>query len=197
MREILDLQALARSQAIDGRDKAAHLYRDGRDTSDTIGGAEASVSAAEMNVALGPALVSVEKDPDASEDDHTRMVLGISAADRPGLLHDISKSLNRLKVQCLHSEASAVGGRSVSIWRIVALDPDTKREEIRAVVQAMLAPTGAQAQKERGQMVMRCKVKIGSTLVNKTSTFARHTVVPSLLFKGTDAQRVESYETFD
>jgi len=167
MREILDLQALARSQAIDGRDKAAHLYRDGRDTSDTIGGAEASVSAAEMNVALGPALVSVEKDPDASEDDHTRMVLGISAADRPGLLHDISKSLNRLKVQCLHSEASAVGGRSVSIWRIVALDPDTKREEIRAVVQAMLAPTGAQAQKERGQMVMRCKVKNGSTLVDK------------------------------
>ena len=90
-----------------------------------------------MNVALGPALVSVEKDPDASDDDHTRMVLGISAADRPGLLHDISKSLNRLKVQCLHSEASAVGGRSVSIWRIVALDPDTNREEIRAVVRAI------------------------------------------------------------
>jgi len=168
MKEILDLQALARSQAIDGRDKAAHLYKDGRDTSDTIGAADASVSAAEMNAALGPALVSVEKDPDASEDDHARMVLGISAADRPGLLHDISKSLNRLKVQCLHSEASAVGGRSVSIWRIVALDPETKREEIRAVVQAMLAPTtGSGAQKERGQMVMRCKVKVGSTLVDK------------------------------
>jgi len=168
MKEILDLQALARSQAIDGKDKAAHLYKDGRDTSDTIGAADASVSAAEMNAALGPALVSVEKDPDASEDDHARMVLGISAADRPGLLHDISKSLNRLKVQCLHSEASAVGGRSVSIWRIVALDPETKREEIRAVVQAMLAPTtGSGAQKERGQMVMRCKVKVGSTLVDK------------------------------
>ena len=168
MKEILDLQALARSQAIDRKDKAAHLYKDGRDTSDTIGAADASVSAAEMNAALGPALVSVEKDPDASEDDHARMVLGISAADRPGLLHDISKSLNRLKVQCLHSEASAVGGRSVSIWRIVALDPETKREEIRAVVQAMLAPTtGSGAQKERGQMVMRCKVKVGSTLVDK------------------------------
>ena len=168
MKEILDLQALARSQAIDGRDKAAHLYKDGRDACDTIGAADASVSAAEMNAALGPALVSVEKDPDASEDDHARMVLGISAADRPGLLHDISKSLNRLKVQCLHSEASAVGGRSVSIWRIVALDPETKREEIRAVVQAMLAPTtGSGAQKERGQMVMRCKVKVGSTLVDK------------------------------
>ena len=168
MREILDLQTLARSQAIDGRDKAEHLYRDRRDTSDAIGGDEVSVSSAEMNVTLGPALVSVEKDPDASEGDQARMVLGISATDRPGLLHDISKSLNRLKVQCLHSEASAVGGRSISIWRIVALDPETKREEIRAVVQAMLAPTtGSGAQKERGQMVMRCKVKVGSTLVHK------------------------------
>ena len=142
MREILDLQTLARSQAIDGRDKAEHLYRDRRDTSDAIGGDEVSVSSAEMNITLGPALVSVEKDPDASEGDrNSNGSWNPSATDRPGLLHDISKSLNRLKVQCLHSEASAVGGRSISIWRIVALDPETKREEIRAVVQAMLAPT--------------------------------------------------------
>ena len=76
----------------------------------------------------------------------------------------------------------------------------TRREKRFELWCAMLAPTGAQAQKERGQMVMRCKVKNGSTLVDKfvkDVDFARHTAVPSLLFKGTDAQRVESYETFD
>jgi UTP:GlnB (protein PII) uridylyltransferase len=37
------------------------------------------------------------------------MVLGISANDRPGLLHDISQALNRLRVQLLHCEASCRG----------------------------------------------------------------------------------------
>ena len=32
------------------------------------------------------------------------MVLGISAVDRPGLLHDISQGLDRLQVQLLHCE---------------------------------------------------------------------------------------------
>jgi hypothetical protein len=36
------------------------------------------------------------------------MVLGISARDRPGLLHDISQGLNRLQVQLLHCEAGAL-----------------------------------------------------------------------------------------
>jgi UTP:GlnB (protein PII) uridylyltransferase len=51
--------------------------------------------------------VTVELDPEANPDDPShagRMVLGISATDRPGLLHDISQGLNRLQVQLLHSE---------------------------------------------------------------------------------------------
>lgn len=55
--------------------------------------------------------MTVEVDPEADSSDPRaagrsggRMVLGISARDRPGLLHDISQGLNRLQVQLLHCE---------------------------------------------------------------------------------------------
>ena len=57
--------------------------------------------------ALGPPKVTVETEPEANPDDPAqrgRMVLGVSATDRPGLLHDISQGLNRLRVQLLHCE---------------------------------------------------------------------------------------------
>lgn len=135
-------------------------------------GADAQISAKESETALGPPLVTVDVDPDAHQDDpeHVgRMVLGISANDRPGLLHDISQALNRLQVQLLHCEASAVGSRSVSIWRLQVLQNTTTKEEITTVIKTMLEPvTGIEAVKKRGQSVVRCSVKPSSSLVGKT-----------------------------
>jgi predicted amino acid-binding ACT domain protein len=97
-------------------------------------------------------------------------VLGVSATDRPGLLHDISQGLNRLRVQLLHCEASVVANRSVSIWRLQSMDQSTTREEIRTVIEALLSPTsGSQASKEKGQSVLRVRVRSGGALVGRAS----------------------------
>ena len=139
--------------------------------------------------ALGPPRVTVEPDPDVRDDDEgvegeekggdsklekkrTRTVLGVSALDRPGLLHDISQGLNRLRVQLLHCEASVVANRSVSIWRLQSMDASTTREEIRTVIDALLSPTsGSQASKEKGQRVLRVRVRGSgfSALVGRAS----------------------------
>ena len=133
---------------------------------------DAHISAKESETALGPPLVTVDVDPDANPDnpDHFgRMVLGISANDRPGLLHDISQALNRLRVQLLHCEASAVGSRSVSIWRLQVLQNTTTKEEITTVIKTLLEPmTGIDAVMKRGQSVVRCSVKSSSSLIGKT-----------------------------
>ena len=107
--------------------------------------------------------MTVELDPE--DPTAGRMVLGISAPDRPGLLHDISQGLNRLQVQLLHCEASAVAGRSVSIWRLQVIKEETTREEISTVIDALLAPaTGADAAKKKGVSVLRAQspVQIGA-----------------------------------
>ena len=136
------------------------------------GDGDAMISAKESETALGPPLVTVDVDPDADQNnpEHVgRMVLGISANDRPGLLHDISQALNRLRVQLLHCEASAVGSRSVSIWRLQVLQNTTTKEEITTVIKTLLEPvTGIEAVKRRGQSVVRCSVKPTSSLVGKT-----------------------------
>ena len=137
--------------------------------------------------ALGPPRVTVEPDPDVRDDEgvkggengveklekkRTRTVLGVSALDRPGLLHDISQGLNRLRVQLLHCEASVVANRSVSIWRLQSMDSSTTREEIRTVIEALLSPTsGSQASKEKGQRVLRVRVRGSgfSALVGRAS----------------------------
>ncbi len=49
--------------------------------------------------------------------EHDVVVIGIEALDRPGLLLDISKCLSSLNLNLLHTEASVVGKRSISIWR--------------------------------------------------------------------------------
>ena len=90
----------------------------------------------------------------------------------PGLLHDISQGLNRLRVQLLHCEASVVANRSVSIWRLQSMDASTTREEIRTVIEALLSPTsGSQASKEKGQRVLRVRVRGSgfSALVGRAS----------------------------
>ncbi len=133
---------------------------------------DSQISAKESETALGPPLVTVDVDPDADPQNpaHTgRMVLGISANDRPGLLHDISQALNRLRVQLLHCEASAVGSRSVSIWRLQVLQDTTTKEEIVLVINTLLEPvTGIEAVKKRGQSVVRCSVKSGASIIGKT-----------------------------
>ena len=95
------------------------------------------------------------------EKKRTRTVLGgFPARPPPGLLHDISQGLNRLRVQLLHCEASVVANRSVSIWRLQSMDASTTREEIRTVIEALLSPTsGSQASKEKGQRVLRVRVR--------------------------------------
>jgi Trk K+ transport system NAD-binding subunit len=129
--------------------------------------------------ALGPPRVTVEPDPDVRDEPdgvnngvgrRLRTVLGVSATDRPGLLHDISQGLNRLRVQLLHCEASVVANRSVSIWRLQSMDQSTTREEIRTVIEALLSPTsGSQASKEKGQSVLRVRVRSGGALVGRAS----------------------------
>ncbi|EEH51451.1 divalent Anion:Na+ symporter family [Micromonas pusilla CCMP1545] len=91
------------------------------------------------------------------------------ATDRPGLLHDISQALNRLRVQLLHCEASAVANRSVSIWRLQTVLEETTREEIALVIDALLAPeTGVEAVKKKGSIVLRVRVRESSRLVGST-----------------------------
>lgn len=57
------------------------------------------------------------------------VVVGVNCLDRPGLLHDISKCLFSLRLQCHHSEASVIGLRSVSVWRCEILDNGVADEE--------------------------------------------------------------------
>ena len=85
------------------------------------------------------------------------------------MLHDISQALNRLRVQLLHCEASAVANRSVSIWRLQTVLEETTREEIALVIDALLAPeTGVEAVKKKGSIVLRVRVRESSRLVGST-----------------------------
>lgn len=161
-------EGIARSKS-----QALRLYGENLKTAmGELSSGDAMISAKESETALGPPLVTVDADPDAdmANPSHVgRMVLGISANDRPGLLHDISQALNRLRVQLLHCEASAVGSRSVSIWRLQVLQDTTTKEEIITVIKTLLEPvTGIEAVKKKGQSVVRCSVRAGSALVGKT-----------------------------
>ena len=158
-----------------GERRSLKIYRRGRErsrraTAKAREDHEAASRAAAK--ALGPPKVTVETDPEANPNDPAqrgRMVLGVSATDRPGLLHDISQGLNRLRVQLLHCEASAVANRSVSIWRLQAIEEGTTRDEIVTVIQALLSPTtGVEATKRKGEAVLRVRVREESRLVRKT-----------------------------
>ena len=63
-----------------------------------------------------------------------------------------------------------VANRSVSIWRLRCMDEGTTREEIRTVIDALLSPTsGSQASKEKGQSVLRVRVRGDGALVGRAS----------------------------
>ena len=49
------------------------------------------------------------------------LAIGVSCLDRDGLLHDLSKGIVQLQLQCHHTEAKVIGQRSFSIWRCECL----------------------------------------------------------------------------
>jgi di/tricarboxylate transporter len=143
----------------------------------SIGRGSASV---EMLDSLAPATVIVASDPSTSK--KNVVFIAINAADRPGLVHDISKGLKRLSLQALNNEASVVGLRSINLWRCEVgggLRAERRRregvdetdiQEIWSVLTALLeSTTGSEAIKQRGLRVLRASIPTGSGLVGKTA----------------------------
>ena len=129
---------------------------------------------------LAPPSVVVASDPTTPK--KNVVLVGVNAPDRQGLLHDISKGLARLSCNAMHTEASVVGLRSVSIWRCEVgggLRAERRKrygvdegdvEEIFSVMHALLhADEGAQATKKKGLRVIRCRVRNHSRLVGRTA----------------------------
>jgi len=86
--------------------------------SDLINGASSSIAASDgVNILL--------KDEDSSQIlvafesvlGNDSVIIGVNSRDRPGLLHNISKGILRLNLQCQRTEAAVVGLRSLSVWR--------------------------------------------------------------------------------
>ena len=132
---------------------------------------------------LAPTSVVISPDPTTAK--KNVILIGVNASDRVGLLHDVSRGMSKLGLQALHTEASVVGLRSVSIWRCEvggALRRERRRrfgidegdvEEIWAVLHAILQEdTGTEAIKQRGLRVIRTRVVEGSGLVGKTANEA-------------------------
>lgn len=97
------------------------------------------------------------------------VIIGLNTKDRPGLLHDISKGIVRLKLQCRSTEAAVVDQRSISIWRCeVQKGGISDEEEIWSVLNALFeVETGIEAVKQRGLVVVRAAVTPYSYLINK------------------------------
>ncbi|GMH78286.1 hypothetical protein TrLO_g10397 [Triparma laevis f. longispina] len=136
---------------------------------------------------LAPAMVVVAPDPTTSK--KNVIFVGVNASDRVGLLHDLSKGMSKLGLQALHTEASVVGLRSVSIWRCEvggALRRERRRrfgidegdvEEIWSVLNSILSEeSGTEAIKKRGLRVIRTRVIENSTLIGKTANEAKFRV---------------------
>lgn len=103
--------------------------------------------------------------------DQQLIIIGVNTHDRSGLLHDISKGIVRLKLQCRSTEAAVVHSRSISIWRCELLEGGSDDvEEIWSVLNALLENvTGIQAIKQRGLVVVRAVVQKNSRLIGKTA----------------------------
>lgn len=80
----------------------------------------------------GPAKIIVAID---SQDLEDMVIIGINAADRPGLLLLISRGLHSLDLQLHHTEASVILNRSISIWRCSMIQEGTAdAAEMQAVL---------------------------------------------------------------
>lgn len=64
---------------------------------------------------IDPAQILVSYD--SASHDNDLVIIGVNSRDRPGLLHDVSKCLVRMSLQCHRTEAAVVGIRSFSVWR--------------------------------------------------------------------------------
>eukprot|EP00984_Skeletonema_dohrnii_P019718 scaffold9483_cov111-Skeletonema_dohrnii-CCMP3373.AAC.2 len=94
------------------------------------------------------------------------VIVGINAADRPGLLLNISKGLHSVGLQLHHTEAAVILDRSVSVWRCefiedVRMEPEEMEESIRALLEKEV---GAGAALSRGMPVIRVQVTDKSSL---------------------------------
>eukprot|EP00978_Attheya_sp_CCMP212_P041383 scaffold236706_cov48-Attheya_sp.AAC.1 len=107
-----------------------------------------------------------------ADNNDTRVVVGVNAQDRPGLLLDISRGLLHLNLQLHSTEAAVVETRSISIWRCEVLDNGVSDvEEIWALLSSLLEDeTGMEAIKKRGLKVIRATVTKSSGLVGNTAT---------------------------
>lgn len=102
----------------------------------------------------------------------TLVVVAVDAPDRPGLLLDISKTLIRMGLNFHKTEAMAIEGRSLSLWRCeVMKDGVSDIEEIWSVLSAMLeVNTGIEAVKRKGIRVIRAVIPKGSQLIGSNAT---------------------------
>lgn len=99
------------------------------------------------------------------------IIIGVNTRDRPGLLHDISKGVIRLNLQCRSTEAAVVDSRSISIWRCEFIgDGKLDIDEVWSILNALLeSTTGIQAVKQRGLVVIRSVVQKNSRLISRTA----------------------------
>jgi K+/H+ antiporter YhaU regulatory subunit KhtT len=99
------------------------------------------------------------------------IIVAIDAHDRPGLLLDISKVLQRFNLELRHTEAAVQNFRSLSIWRCEPSHTTTNDDisQIWSVVQTLLSKeSGVMAVRQRGSQVIRARVRNGSRLVGKS-----------------------------
>jgi K+/H+ antiporter YhaU regulatory subunit KhtT len=110
-----------------------------------------------------PPKVIVAVDSQSLED---VVIVGINAADRPGLLLSISKGLHSIGLQLHHTEASVILDRSVSVWRCEFIEKNRMEpEEIEESLKALLEKeVGAGATLSGGMPVIRVQVTDKSSL---------------------------------
>jgi len=94
------------------------------------------------------------------------VIVGINAADKPGLLLSISRGLHSVGLQLHHTEAAVIRDRSVSVWRCefiedVRMEPEEMEESIKALLEKEV---GAGAALSRGMPVIRVQVTDKSSL---------------------------------
>lgn len=114
-------------------------------------------------IVTGPLRVIVAVDSQSLED---VIIVGINAADEPGLLLRISKGLHTVGLQLHHTEAAVILDRSVSVWRCEFIEENRMEpEEIEESVKVLLErEVGAGAALSGGMPVIRVQVTDKSSL---------------------------------
>ena len=95
------------------------------------------------------------------------VIVGINAADKPGLLLSISKGLHSFGLQLHHTEAAVILDRSLSVWRCefieeIHMEPEEIEENIRVLLEREVGDGEALS---GGMSVIRVQVTDKSSLV--------------------------------